>query len=579
MNLIRESVDSVRWVATVIAAFFQVRPWTTLTLIIAITASKIASILAFFLPLKVILLAGSDGVPRYFRFFIDPADKYPWIIGLSIGAVACYMLSLLLDSASKRLSEAGSSEVLQGANEIAVASSQREEAQGYYRRFSGIGANGLLAVIMFSVLGLINPLLLVVMAGLITLQYLFTAGVLHFGSPITPGPTQRMVRRNLGGYLTVFTSVDFLFGFFVLLIPFLLGSGGNLLLAILSILLLRNGLGSISSMVSGVHGLWKNRWQVDPMVFRDQQMRKKEKEVSRTLREVFRKHDREARLSSELNGAGIEFTRLHSEWRDSPIKNVFTFRVVLSKPSESDVYLQHKVFPSAQLHMLEHEEFLFNYVDRSAIRAPKLVCRFQQGPFFSQLCTYGGGVKCTKKVWSKISAGLMTRMWVYEPPKALVSAFNTSRPTLQGRLIPAFLERLEVALDKPREARNYERLLGNLGRLQDVLASVPVYIYNIDMVRENIVLDSEHRPVVTFWGRWAIEPIGASLPRTMKDKDLEEVLKDVRQARGLRESALTSSHVRLANQCRLFEREAARGRYNRAISRLPAILDNPLISA
>lgn len=578
MNLFRESLDAGRWVRSVTWAFFRVRPWTTLTLIVSTTLGKVASMLAFFLPLKVILLAGSDGVPRYFRFFIEPADKMPWIFGLSIGAVACYLISLLADSVSKRLAEAGSSEVLQGANEIAVASKQREEAQGYYRRFSGISANVLLMVIMFGVLALLNPLLVLLLAGLVAAQYLFTSGVLHFGDPLAPGPTQRMIRHNLSGYLTIFSSVNFLAGFFILLIPFVLGAGGNLLFAILAVLLLRQGLSAVSGIVSGSSDLWKHRRQVDPMVFRDRQMKKHEQVALRNLRQVFAKSKREAMVAEQLALDDVAVEGLSSEWRDSIVRGAYTFQVhVPAAEDRPEAHYQQQVFPRGQLHLLEHEEFLFQHVAREVLFAPVVRARFAEGPFECQVLDYGQGKGCDAASWKSLSVALMRDMWAFEPPRSLVSAFNTSRPTLDGRMVPDFLAWLEVALDRPAEKNAYDELLEKLPLLQKVLARVPVYICNPDMTRRNVPVAADGRPQVMTWGRWTIEPLGAVVPKAMNDKSMAEALKVVCERRKIDEEALGVQHVRLASDCREFERQIVKGRYNSAISIIRRILNNELI--
>ena len=579
MNLFRESLAAGRWVAAVTRAFFRVRPWTTLTLVLSITSGKIASLLAFFLPLKVILLAGSDGVPRYFRFFIEPADKMPWIIGLSAAAVGFYALSLIATAVSKRLAEAGSSEVLQGANEIAVASKQREEAQGYYRRFSGISANILLMMLTFGILGWINPPLLTLIVVLVLAEALFTGGVLAYGNPLSPGATQRMIRRNLDGYLTIFSSVNFLSGFFVILIPFLIGAGGNLLVAILSILLLRQGLGAVGDAVAATTNLWNRRAMVDPMVFRSRQIQKREKLVTRNLREVFGKKAREVRARSELVAAGHEVESINSEWRDSTIKGVYTFhlRLRMLESEKKAEHFQQQVFPRGQLHLLEHEEYLFKHISRVALHAPEVRARYSDGPFACQICEYGQGKAVDGDRWKGIDSELMTHMWAFKPPKSLIRAFNTSRPTLEGRLTPGYLERLDVALDRAAEQVVYDELLQKLSGIQAVLAAIPVYIYNPDMIRANVAMKADGTPQVMTWGRWAIEPIGAALPKSMQGKVLDSVVATIRERRSLGEEQLQPNHVRLASDCREFEREIAKGRYNRAIVSMRRVLKNPLV--
>ena len=579
MQLYANSIAASAWVATVTRAFFGVRPWTSLALVLSITASRISALLAFFLPLKVILLAGSDGVPRYFRFFIDPADKFGWIIGLSLAAVGFYILYLILERVSETLAEAGSSEVLQGANEIAVASRQREEAQGYYARFCGISANALLFVLGFLVLGLINPLLVAILLGLIAVQYVGTGLVLEHGDRLNPGRVHGMIRNNLSGYLTIFSSVDFLTGFFVILAPFVLGVGGNLLFAILSILLMRQALGALSGGITSTTDLWAKQAEVDPMVFRDRQLQAREKPVTRELRHVFAKPDREAMATEQLERAGIAAAGLDSRWRDSKIKGVFTFELQVPDASGQEAQLlQQQVFARAHVHLLEHEAFLFEHVERAALHAPAAQVRFKDGPFECQICDFGRGKGPTRRDWRRVSRELQAALWSVTPPRPLERAFSTSRPMLAGRLVPEFLERLEVAADTKPERETYQAFLAQLGGIQEVLHGMPVYIDNPDLVPENVVAFGEDDYRIMTWGRWSLEPVGATLLRSMELAVADEFLAPIRSARGLSPQALTPDHVRLARECRELEREIAKGFYNKALQRMRRILGNALLA-
>src|SRR5690554_3257621 len=147
MDLFCQTGKAVGWVAKINSVFFRIRPLTTLALMLSSTTLRFVQVLTTFLPLKVILLAGSDGIPAYFRFFIEPNLKNQWIVILAFGAVGFYILSLFLERCIRWLSEAGSLEVLQGANEIAVSSRSQTEASSYYAKFGGVLADALVVVI------------------------------------------------------------------------------------------------------------------------------------------------------------------------------------------------------------------------------------------------------------------------------------------------------------------------------------------------------------------------------------------------------------------------------------------------
>lgn len=577
MNLFSETIACSRWIARVTGAFFKVRPWTTLALIIASVGENLTRVLAFFLPLKVILLAGSSGVPRYFRFFIEPDQKVPWIIGLSIGAVVFYVASLLLEAAGRRLAEAGSSEVLQGANEIAVTSVHRDEARSYYARFSAISSGLLLVLLMGLVLAWINWTLFVVLALLVVAQYGLSAAILQYGDPLNPNRVLRMMVNNLSGYLTIFTSINFLTGFFVILIPYLQGSQRNILLAILSILLLRRGLGSLSNVVSTAAVLWQTKVLIDPYIFREARDDNRERSVIRTLRQLFSKPSREERAAEKLGTAGFDTRDVEVVYADFKLKYVYTFDINLPNEGEAGRKFRQLVFSDRQLHLLEHEEFLFRHVGREQLGAALVRARYAEGPFTCEILDCGIGRAVTKKDWPAVSARLLTRLWSFSPPGSLVSAYRTSRSTLEGRLTPEFLERVTIALDYPRQRKIFEQTITMLPDIASILQQVPLHIFNPDLSQAQVIAVDEDDYRILLWQRWAIEHTGVDVPDVINSKMLENVVAEVREARGLSRHELSTDHVRLASHCRKLEQEVTNDNFNRAISIMKSLMVNPLL--
>lgn len=573
MNLFVESRKALRWALKVLGAFWRVRPWTTLAVILAKVTNRFCSMLAFFLPLKVVLLAGSDGVPRYFQFFIDPSDKEFWILLLSLGAVGLYLLTLLLDALIKSLSESGGAEVLQGANEIAVASRHREEVKGYFSRFSGIAANLLVVALGYTALGAINPMLVTVLLALVVLQYIFTAVVVRYGNSLNPGRLSRMVKFRLHSYLDILSSINFLAGFFVLLIPFLLYGVGNLLVAILSILLMRQTSGAFKGVATATTDLWKKRLEVDPMVFKHRQQMRKEQAVSINLRQAFAKEVREQVVEDYIeHQSGIGEKRLESLWEDSTVKGIYTFHLVRG----GQHWLQ-RVFPKRQLHLLENEQFLFEKLSRGALCAPAEVARFAVGPFECHVVEYGEGGGVSQVQWASFLPSLLQHYWSIGVPESLLGAYISSRQTLEGRLTSEFLRRIEIALDTSQDIKVYEDLIRKLPKVKQTISMVPLYIYNPELVRNNVVNNSLGNPLVISWGRWSVEHIGVSVPKSISRDQLEGILAKVIKERKIPSGSLTLDHVDLVSFARELEKEVAQGNYKAALRLAESIVENPLL--
>ncbi|MFC3285780.1 hypothetical protein [Litchfieldella rifensis] len=568
MKLMSVTWQSVKWIFQVNRAFFTVRPWTTLALILSIAIERFASILAAFLPLKVILLAGSDGVPRYFRFFLEPDDKGPWIIGLSAGAIGFFILTLVMERCTKQLAEAGSAEVLQGANEIAVASRAREETQGYFSRFGGVIADGVMAVAMLLLLGIINPLLFSVIVALFLVQYGLAAIVVSTGDSVHPQGLYRVLVRDLSSFLTVCSSLNFLAAFFVLLVPFLIGQDGNLLFAILSILLLRQLFSAVSGSVNTISALWKKKPQINPMIFRDHTIKSQERTVNKAVRVLFEKSARETNAAQELRSQGIEMDDMESEWQDSSLGKIFLFHLTGKIEGEKS-RLQQMVFPLGQLHLVEHEEFLFKYISRMELKAPALLASYSRGPFRCNIYQYGNSI--SSREWKSAGPQLLEHCWSAEPPQELVRAFHTSRATLANRLTLDVLARITVALDHQKEKDTYNKFIDLWPDVCERVSRIPLFIYNPKLNMENVVRDQGEYYIMT-WGEWTLEPIGANTPKWMPIQSLEEVLDRVRNMRNFNADQLCLQDVLLAKKFRELEFYIQRENYKSAIHIMGSIV-------
>src|SRR5690554_2565035 len=59
--------------------------------------NQVCLILSFFLLLKIQILVGTEGVPRYFRAFMTPENKNEFIIWFLVAAIVIYICYLVTD--------------------------------------------------------------------------------------------------------------------------------------------------------------------------------------------------------------------------------------------------------------------------------------------------------------------------------------------------------------------------------------------------------------------------------------------------------------------------------------------------
>ncbi len=573
MNLFQESNNFARWFFQVMKIFFHVRPLTTLTVICADAASSMTRILSMLLPIKVILLAASPGVPKWFPF-IDPASKTPWIIGLTIAAVFFFFLTMLLESLVSRMSQDAGKEILYRANELALLKNQEQTVQGYYASFCGICSSLLFLAAAYLVLFILNLQLFLFMVLMAVFLFLFTAWAVS-GCDINPGRLKNYIQEDAGGYTKILTSLSFLGAFLVIIIPFIISGGGNILIAILSIILIRRSLSFFVSSTRSITKLCTARHQINALIFPEVQIIEPENLEKLAVRDLFHKSARQELSRQELEKAGLLPGSMEVHWMDPTTPNIFMFLIKTDGSSENhEKFYQLQSFPQKSTHFFENEDFLFIKISRKDLMAPALVTRFSQGLFSCQILDYGLGKPVSPKTWQGVHDRLLEHFWTFQPPKALIKAFTASHPLLHQNLNPEFLSRTEMALDTLQEKEDYSRFRELLPRTGEILESMPLYIHNPDMNMNNTAQTDTGRVCIMTWGRWSLKPAGTILPYDRKKTDAmaEKILENRNDA----PENLSAEHLFFVSNCQKLENEIKKGAFKAALQTINSLLKSPV---
>jgi hypothetical protein len=571
MNLLREHNQFWFWTARIIRQFMRVRPGATALVIASTGIASVTKLLALFMPLKVILLAGSPGVPRYFPF-IAPDQKIHWIIGLTIGAFIAYGLTLALEAVAARWSRDAGREILQGANQMSLHAMQEEQVKQAFGDFSGVIAAVLFATLGALLLAWINPALLVFLVTALLALFALTTWVLR-GDAVPPPAIKAWVEKHTSPYLSLLSSLTFLGGFLVILAPFVLGEGGNTLLALLGIILTRQMLSSLKRMTKDAISLQATRNRIDAFVFRRVNLRDDEqKAAAATLHSVFAKNRRQLRSRDELNQAMPPKGELKVYWADSSLSGAKTLHLV-----EHDTHghptrrFQQQIFPPRQADQLDNETFLFQHVARERLKAPEVYGRFEEADFRCQICAYGDGAPVGAKEWPEIRNTLLDQVWSYVPTKNLVRSYRNSRPLLYERLTPALSKRLEIATDSPEEEELLSRWLEHLPVIQEKLKEQPLALHNPDLNRMNVVSTGNDHLIMA-WGRWSLEPLGAAMFLAGLSGEGEARLEALRPLRPDVRNRDWAGDLQLAALCQQWERQMNSEQYKAALQTMTAVL-------
>ena len=134
--IISSPYQALAWFFSLGIKFFRVAPVLTGSSIALTIASQLLFLVAFLLPLKVVLLLGSEKIPSYFPAFMASFGRERLIILLSAASVLFYFSYLICDGLVARFSQQGAEKLVQRSRKIAIFERQDDIASKGYLRFS-----------------------------------------------------------------------------------------------------------------------------------------------------------------------------------------------------------------------------------------------------------------------------------------------------------------------------------------------------------------------------------------------------------------------------------------------------------
>ncbi|WP_110666722.1 hypothetical protein [Salinicola halophilus] len=577
MNLFRASGRHLSWFVSVWRQLLRHTPFAAPMTAGMLLVSQLAQVVAFLLPLKVILLLGGNGIPRYFQGFVTMETRSLWIVLLCAGAVALFALSQLMDWLADRQSRRGALVVLDNARKITLINDQDAGVREQYRRLCEVMAEGATVIVGFGVGLWLFPTLFGFLALVVIGMSLTTLGVASIGNTDRRHRTERWLAANSKGLLRVLGSSGFLLGFLFLVFEFYRLPQLNLLIAIVSLILSRRIFQALTNFVNGQIRLAEHRRRVDAFFFHEKQLESDAPKGGVRFWTLFAPATRLARSREWLASRGERNLPGASLWWDGGQGNVAWF--ALSDTVDGPCRILEKVHFRKEHAQAAHEAYLLDRVDLAALDAPKLLDQGQYEEFVWLQLRCNGANKVPREQWGETYRRVLFDLWSYVPPEAVVDSYLRSQPPLWVRLDAALIERVRLAAECKTEATLVETFLARLSDMQARLRFMPLHVYNPDLNDRSVVLDDRGAPCVLCWGRWSLEPIGVGAPpRYIAQAKASGLIESLRRRRKI-PARVTDADFLLAAWLHDLERLILRQQYRRALIRMREILRDALPDA
>ncbi len=558
--------SSCGWLWSLGCKFFRVAPVPTLFVIPATLVSQISMLLAFLLPLKVLILLGSDGMPRYLAHLPLKVDRDTLILGLCIATPVFFLLHLTMEQMVLWASNQGAKRLLNQSRKVILFENQDDIAASSYRRYADALANTVFIICVWITLGILFPPMCYLLVGY-TAFWIITLGISYKSSELL----RQRIEGGLTSLVRTLTALGFMLAFLLLVLHFLSDAVQGFLLAIVSLILSRLAFQRSTQVVSAIVNLYNNRRKLNALFFAEHSLSPVD-EKQFQFWSLLSPETREAWLRPLLSEQlSISPASIRVRWHQTGANQVAALETE-AYDSSGDLIGQYlvRVYGRSPSLQASHEATLL--MDESAVTLPALplLAADQVGKWPCHVFSLPiGSCACTP---DQHTTSYLTSLMGYEPPEDLAARYARSHPMLWQRLNTTVVERLNIACNDVARPliREFEEQLPSMLK---VLLSLPLVLVNPAINNNTLLQDAEDQLWITDWGRWALEPLGSGWPTSPENiAQISEALQLAANQRSTLQG-LDSQAVALAALLFQFERVCARQLYLDAIALLPELLE------
>lgn len=560
-------IASVRWAFSVGGKVFRVVPGVTLLVVLFTLLSQVAALLAGLLPLKVLILLGSEHIPTYFPRWLHGYGRPTLVLALCVLAVKFFIIHLLAESVIAKLSDFGARTLIARSRKLALFENQEDLLSKAYQRFAGAQAGAVFVALAGVLLLVVYPLQALVIFSYLSLVWIALISFVNYSPSFKCRPA-----KDLLSLLGVLGSVGFFVTFGCIVIDVLVGSEVSMLWAIVALLLVRQMFRRLVGFISDLTSLYQQRLQLNALLFQGHVYIGKESATG--LDDVW--------LMAEVNTVNIWMLPVITsavegiygepkiQFVPSGISDVLMWVVEVQRRSGPKRFLV-KLFGKSRTALARHEASLFSHIQQFEAPFAQLCVVEQVDSFYCHVFEWPGQTSLQHPVHKDAAREMSGVLFAVRPSPPLVALFTRSRPMLWDRLDEKFLPRLRLFSS---ESENFliERFSVLIPDIRVRLQSLPLVVMTADTGPDTIWHDSQNRVWACHWGRWTLEPLGAGWP--VDDKlfpmlcsALAKSEKNHPHLRGVSKSA-----VQLAALVFAFEKSCQRQDYRVSLKLLNPIL-------
>lgn len=508
-------MKKTEFLARLSTRFIKKTPLHATLVVVFSLLSQLGMMFASLLPLKVLILLGSEGVPGYFPDLMVSLDKNTLVVSLGVLAVFFFVVHVVSEWLVERFSQRGVRQLVSDNKKTLIYNQQRKVAEAAYRKSTSSIAGFLFIALVVVYVFWFNAVVGVSVALLTTVVF----GVaLKVSAP--------KIQNGAGGLYAILPHAKLLsvlcfLGGFVSIVATLLVFGVNsFLFTLVCLLLLRQGFNRLPKLISDMCWIDSKKSRIQALFYKAHVFDSAQEKLDTSVWRYIEGLDFKNTVADVVGIDKNQEMGLHLLKEGGG--SIFEFKADFSVDGEYKSVLVKK-FSSGKSAPAYHEKIVFRH-DLDNACSPRFIGMREHNGYYLNFFDITGLSLSQSSGLSK-NLSLYTRMASQTPISSLVDVYCKSSPVLWKRLTHSNFKRVAFveSLMKEVDFRFHVAYLDeNSKRLIGIIKKMPVFMLGGN-VRNPLIWQGGGVISTTSWESWAIEPIGSGWPISNKHVDDQEV--------------------------------------------------------
>jgi len=521
--------------------------------------------IATLLPLKVIMMLGTESVPKINGplSFIYNLDRETLILLLSALVIMFYIVANMSEKLAISISKKGAKKILKVSNKIVLFENQDEIISKAYIRFTES-----ISSLFFATLAICLVLYLYQMSAIVLIALTIC---LFLAISIISQRSILFQEYYLDNFIQIFrtiTDISFLGMFVFIVIDFLYFEPPSFLICLIIIIITRISLSKLNQSLAHIHYLNKQNIKINTLLFQPYNFEPTDTHRVRDVWDLFKESSRDSWLPEiirELIGEVPEKIKIN--WKHSNQKTTLTFTMEI--PAKKRYYLVKLFDLKGNLSALHEASLLSEYATKLPCPPLCLVTKingYHCHVFdISRLKFIEMGNGSNTKVRMDLAASIMS----FHPEQKLIDRYQRSKSTFLAEINTELFTRLAL-ISNEEQTEKIKFIIKVLPNIFDKVNELPLAL-DIPLNDAFILTDKEGTPYLTDWSQWKLNPIGSGFHMIITRSNLNQVkLSELCSIRNISSDAVNT--MKISAMLSLIQIKSKKQAYNEILEKTLPLL-------